>query len=65
MKTEKIIREQITQKVLEVSNKKVRNIFFCYSGTDGKNIYCLVGNNGKIFGVAIVSNTLEIEKVII
>ena len=62
MIADEIIRNKIKDKI---PDKKVRNIFFCYSGADGKNIYCLVGNNKHIFGVAIVSSTLEIEEIII
>lgn len=63
MLVDEIIRKKIKDKI--PPGKKLRNIFFCYSGADGKNIYCLVGNNNKIFGCAIVSANLEIEEIII
>lgn len=62
MNADSIIREKIREKI---PDKKVRNIFFITYGDDGKNVYAIVGNNNKIFGVAIVSNTLEIEEIII
>lgn len=62
MIVDEIIRNKIKNKIPE---KKVRNIFFVCSSFDGKNVYAIVGNNNKIFGIAIISNTLEIEEIII
>jgi len=64
MKTEKIIREQITQKVLEVSDKKVRNVFFLCRTDNDKIAYCIEGNNKVIFGVAMVAADGSIELII-
>lgn len=62
MIADEIIRNKIKDKIPE---KKVRNIFFVCPSIDGKNVYAIVGNNGRIFGTAIVSSTLEIEEIII
>ncbi len=62
MLADEIIRNKIKDKIPE---KKVRNIFFVCPSNDGKSVYAIVGNNNRIFGCAIVSNTLEIEEIII
>lgn len=62
MIADEIIRNKIKNKILE---KKVRNIFFVCPSIDGKNVYVIVGNNNKIFGMVIVSSALEIEEIIV
>lgn len=62
MIVDEIIRNKIKNKITE---KKVRNIFFVCPSFDGKSVYAIVGNNNKIFGIAIISNTLEIEEIIV
>lgn len=59
---DEIIRNKIKDKI---PDKKVRNIFFVCPSIGGKNTYAIVGNNGRIFGIAIVSSTLEIEEIIV
>lgn len=59
-----MIREQITQKVMEISNKKVRNIFFLCRTDNDKIAYCIEGNNKVIFGVAMVAADGSIELII-
>lgn len=65
MLADEIIRNKIRDKVLDTTGKKVRNIFFVIDSTNGRSVYAIVGNNGHIFGLAIVSATLEIEDIII
>lgn len=62
MIADEIIRNKIKNKI---PDKKVRNIFFVCPSLDGKSVYAIVGNNNKIFACAIVSNTLDIEEIII
>jgi len=62
MLVDKTIREKIREKI---PGKKVRNIFFVTASTNGRSVYAIVGNNGHIFGLAIVSATLEIEDIIV
>jgi len=67
MQQEKLIREKIKEKVLDETGKKVRNIFFLcrgHRGLDNYNIYCVVGNNDNIFGVALVSDSFDVEVVV-
>ena len=64
MQIEKMIREQITQKVMEISNKKVRNVFFLCRTDNNKIAYCIEGNNKVIFGVAMVDANGNIELII-
>lgn len=61
MLEDKLIREKIKDKIPE---KRVRNVFYVTSGTDGKSVYAICGNNNKIFGVALVSPNLDIEVVL-
>mgnify|MGYP003289440656 CR=1 FL=1 len=64
MLEEEIIRNKVKNKVLDETNKKVRNVFYVTAGTDGKSVYAICGNNNKIFGVALVSANLDIEVVL-
>lgn len=64
MLEEEIIRNKIRDKVYNATKKKVRNIFYITDCADGRSLYAICGNNNKIFGCAIVSNTLEIEVVL-
>lgn len=64
MQQDKLIRERIKEKVLNETGKKVRNVFFCCNGIDNKNVYCLVGNNNNIFGVALVSDNFDVEVIV-
>ena len=64
MQQEKLIRERIKEKVFIETGKKVRNVFFCCGGIDNKNVYCLVGNNNNIFGVAAINSKNEIEVIV-
>ena len=65
MLVEETIREKIRDEVLDTTGKKVRNIFFVTASTNGRSVYAIVGNNGHIFGLAIMSATLEIEDIIV
>lgn len=64
MLADETIREKIRDEVYSETGKKVRNIFYVTSGTDGKSVYAIVGNNNKIFGVALVDAALNIEVVL-
>ena len=64
MLADEIIRNKIRDEVYNAVNKKVRNIFYVTSGTDGRSVYAIVGNNNKIFGVALVSANLGVEVII-
>lgn len=64
MLADETIREKIRDEVYGATGKKVRNIFYVTSGTDGRSVYAIVGNNNKIFGVALVSANLSIEVVL-
>lgn len=61
MLADEIIRNKIKDKIPE---KKVRNIFFVCPSNDGKSVYAIVGNNNKIFGIAMVDVALNIEVVL-
>ena len=61
MLADEIIRNKIKDKIPE---KKVRNIFFVCSSNDGKSVYAIVGNNNKIFGIAMVDVALNIEVIL-
>ena len=61
MLADEIIRNKIKDKIPE---KKVRNIFFVCPSNDGKSVYAIVGNNNKIFGIALVDVALNIEVVL-
>lgn len=64
MLADKVIREKIRDEVYSETGKKVRNIFYVTSGTDGKSVYAIVGNNNKIFGVAMVDVALGVEVIL-
>lgn len=65
MTEDKLIREKIKEKVLNETGKKVRNVFFlCRDNLNNKNVHCIVGNNGSIFGVALVSDNLDVEAIV-
>lgn len=61
MLADEIIRNKIKDKIPE---KKVRNIFFVCPSNDGKSVYAIVGNNNKIFGIAMVDVALNIEVIL-
>lgn len=61
MLADEIIRNRIKDKI---PDKKVRNIFFVCPSNDGKSVYAIVGNNNKIFGIAMVDVALNIEVVL-
>lgn len=64
MLADEIIRNKIRDEVYGTTGKKVRNIFYVTSGTDGRSVYAIVGNNNKIFGVALVDVALGVEVII-
>lgn len=61
MKRDAAIREKISKKVYEECGKKVRSVFFLCGTKDDRYCYCLVGNNDKIFGTALVDERDNIE----
>lgn len=61
MLANEIIRNKIRDEVYSLTGKKVRNIFYVTSGTDGKSVYAVTGNNNKIFGVVMVDVALGVE----
>lgn len=61
MLADEIIRNKIKDKI---PDRKVRNIFFVCPSNDGKSVYAIVGNNNRIFGVALVDVALNIEVII-
>jgi hypothetical protein len=64
MLANEIIRNKIRDEVYSLTGKKVRNILYVTSGTDGRSVYAVVGNNNKIFGVVMVDVALGVEVMI-
>lgn len=61
MLANKIIRNKIRDEVYSLTGKRVRNVLYVTSGTDGRSVYAVVGNNNKIFGVVMVDVALGVE----
>lgn len=61
MEVDKIIREQIGEKVQMDLGKKVRCVFYICTTKDDKIAYGVSGNNNNIFAIAMVNNIGEIQ----
>ena len=61
MLANEIIRNKVRDEVYRLTGKKVRNILYVTSGTDGRSVYAIAGNNNKIFGVVMVDVALGVE----
>lgn len=63
MTQEKLIREQIKEKVWEEMKKKVRCVFYLCQTNDNRIAYGVSGNSHNIFAIAFINETGEIELV--
>lgn len=61
MTQDKLIREQIAQKVHEAINKKVRNVWFITRTDHNSIIYGVSGNNHVMIAIAEIKENGEIE----